>query len=69
MSTGVGITAASEDDAVALFRRAWPTAYQITAITIIADMREVDQGHVAPNMENWMKRGIWYPRGYQHLTS
>jgi len=67
MSRGVGITAYSEDDAKALFRLAWPTAYKILSIEPIKDMRDIDQDHVAPNMENWFRRGIWYPSGYTHF--
>jgi len=68
MSRGVGITAHSEDDAVALFRLAWPTSYKIIGIEPIEDMQTLDQDHVAPNMENWLRRGIWYPRGYAHIS-
>jgi hypothetical protein len=68
MSRGVGITAHSEGDAIVLFRLAWPTSYKIVAIEPIEDMQTIDQEHVAPNMENWLKRGIWYPRGYAHFS-
>jgi hypothetical protein len=68
MSPNVGITAYSLDDAEKLFRAAWPVPYKIVRIEVIGDMQDIDQNHVAPNMENWMKRGIWYPRGYTHLT-
>jgi hypothetical protein len=66
---GAGITAYSEQDAAALFRLAWPNAYKIVEIAIIRDMREIDQNHVAPNMGNWMKRGIWYPRGREYISN
>ena len=69
MSRGVGITAHSEDDAVALFRLAWPTSYKIISIEPIEDMQALDQDHVAPNMENWLRRGLWYPRGYAHFSN
>jgi hypothetical protein len=66
-SLGVGVTAYSEDDARTLFRLAWPSAYEIVEIKVIKDMRDIEQNHVVPNMEFWMKRGIWYPRGYTHI--
>jgi hypothetical protein len=69
MSRGVGITANSEDDARTLFRLAWPTAYKIMSIEEIVDMRDVDQDHVAPNMGNCLRRGIWFPIGYGHITN
>ncbi len=69
MSLGVGLTAYSEDDAQTLFRLAWPTAYEIVKIEPIADMRSIDQNHVAPNMGNFLKRGIWYPLGYAHISN
>jgi len=68
MSRGVGVTVASEDDARTLFRLAWPSAYQIVSVAIIHDMRDIDQEHVVPNSVSWMKRGVWYPRGYAHLA-
>lgn len=61
MSLGVGVTAWSEEDAISLFRRAWPTD-KIVGIQAINDIRDIDQGHVAPNMGDWLRRGIWFPR-------
>jgi hypothetical protein len=69
MSLGVGITAHSEDDARALFHVAWPKGHEIVEIRPIADMREIDQNHVAPNMGNWLRRGIWYPQGYADVSN
>jgi hypothetical protein len=66
-SLGVGITAISEDDARALFRLAWPED-RIASIAPIRDMRDIEQNHVAPNMGNWFKRGIWYPMGHDQIS-
>ena len=63
MNLGVGVTAQSEEDAVALFRNVWP-ADQIVDIKAISDIRDLDQAHVAPNIGNWLRRGIWFPRGH-----
>jgi hypothetical protein len=68
MGPGVGVTAHSEDDAELLFRLAWPTAHKVLKIQAIEDMRNIDQNHVAPNMESWLRRGIWYPRGYTDIS-
>ena len=68
MGLGVGVTAHSEVDAELLFRLAWPSAHKIVSIQVIEDMRKIDQNHVAPNMEDWLRRGIWYPRGYTHIS-
>jgi hypothetical protein len=69
MSLGVGITANSEVDARALFHQALSITYKIVEIQPIEDMQTIDQNHVAPNMENWHKRGIWYPSGYGNISN
>ena len=66
---GVGITASSDEDAIALCRAAWPDVSEIITIRAVSDMREIDQNHVAPNMGNWFKRGIWYPLGYDRISN
>jgi hypothetical protein len=65
---GVGVTAYSEDDAQFLFGSAWPSVHKILRIQAIEDMRNIDQNHVAPNMEDWVRRGIWFPKGYTHIS-
>lgn len=57
MSLGVGVTARSEEDALGLFRRVWP-AERILSIQVAKDMSDIDQKHVAPNMGDWLRRGI-----------
>jgi len=51
-----------------LFRLAWPESYTIVTITPVIDMLDIDQSHVAPNMGNFLKRGIWYPQGQEHIS-
>lgn len=65
---GVGITASSEEHARALFLAAWPAGRRIAAIRPVTDMRDIEQNHVAPNMGNWLKLGIWYPQGFEHIS-
>ncbi len=66
---GVGITANSEDDAIIIYRLTWPDTAPEISISAITDMRELDQNHVAPNMGNCFKRGIWYPLGYDQISN
>ena len=61
---GVGITARSETDARALFDESLGASHKLLGIKPIADMAQLDQNHVVPNMGNWFQRGIWYPLGY-----
>ena len=69
LSLGAGITAISEADAKALFQVAFGPDFQITKVEPIADMRDLEQNHVVPNMGNWFKRGVWYPLGYEHTSN
>jgi len=66
---GVGITARSKDDAAALFRLAFGEAHEFLSIEPIDDMRSIDQNHVMPNMGNALRRGIWFPRGFDHISN
>jgi hypothetical protein len=62
-----GVTAFSEEDALAILARmvfagqAMPDVLEVRADV---DVRDLDQGHVTPNMgpPNW--RGVWYPKGF-----
>ena len=64
----VGITARSAEDARTLFDLAFGASYVFVNIEPIADMRDLDQNHVVPNMGNWFRRGIWYPLGYAQIS-
>jgi hypothetical protein len=68
MSLGMGVTARSPGDAISLLREVWPTD-RIVDIRAIADIAELDQRHVVPNMGNWLQRGIWFPLGYEHISN
>ena len=62
-----GVPAYDEADALGIIRHlafegsAMPEVQEILADV---DVRDLDQGHVIPNMTppNW--RGIWYPKGF-----
>lgn len=68
LSLGAGITAYSEADARLLFEAAFGSGVRISEVQPIADMREIEQNHVAPNMGNWFNRGIWFPLGYEQIS-
>jgi len=68
MTLGYGITARSAEDAEALLRLVVPAEYAINDTTWVRDTRSLDQGHVVQNMGNLLRRGIWFPLGYDHLT-
>ena len=61
---GVGITARSDQDALAIFEARFGSKYRPAQVTVIRDMNKLEQNHVAPNMGNWFVRGIWFPLGY-----
>ncbi len=62
---GYGITAYDEADARSIlsFVAFDGEAPEISEVKVDVDVRDLDQGHVIPNMNppNW--RGIWYPKG------
>ena len=62
---GVGITAQSELDALALLENAFGGEIRPRRVARVHDATELDHNHVVPNMGNWLKRGVWYPRGYE----
>ncbi|MBC7985076.1 MAG: hypothetical protein H7X93_00160 [Sphingomonadaceae bacterium] len=66
-SLGVGITACSETDALEIFEAAF--GLPATRASLVRSADELDQGHVIPNMGNWLKRGIWFPRGHEHISN
>ncbi|MBN9221549.1 MAG: hypothetical protein J0I79_26700 [Mesorhizobium sp.] len=65
---GIGVTARSEADALQLLSQAFPSKRAIS-IEVINDMNDLDQNHVIPNLDaaNWLRRGIWFPQGYEHI--
>ena len=69
LNLGIGVTAHSEADAIAIVSAAIPDE-AIASTDLIADMRTIEQNHVAANMEpDWLQRGIWYPRGYRAISN
>jgi hypothetical protein len=62
------VTAYSLDDAKSLLDqsvfkdRTWP---QVVEIIEDVDVSTLDRGHVIPNMEPPVWRGVWFPIGYR----
>ncbi|HEY8830972.1 MAG TPA: hypothetical protein VIM21_00555 [Gemmatimonadaceae bacterium] len=63
---GVGVTAATLDEATALAeqakRRFWPDARPLGTARQDIDVKNLDQKHVVPNIGPVGVRGVWYPR-------
>jgi len=64
LNLGAGITAISEADARVLFAETFEPVCRIERIVAVTDIRDIEQGHVVPNMGNWFRRGVWFPLGY-----
>jgi hypothetical protein len=67
VALGCGVTAYDLDDAIALLREhvfdGEPPP--ITRVIENIDLSTLDEGHVLPNMEPHVWRGIWFPLGYR----
>jgi len=65
---GCGVTAYDYDDAVRLVR---DVVFEGGALPAIAnhvpdvDVSNLDASHVQPNMGNVLRRGVWFPLGYE----
>lgn len=64
---GVGVTAIDQDDAIKIINQKifkGATMPGIKRMVENIDIRDLDQGHVLPNINppNW--RGVWFPKGY-----
>jgi hypothetical protein len=63
---GCGVTAVDRRDAEEVVRAEVFDGAALPAVReVIADVdvRELDQGHVVPNMGDPSVRGVWFPRG------
>lgn len=64
---GCGVTALDRTDALQILQT-YVFGDQVVApiarVIEDIDIRELDQGHVVPNMEPPNGRGVWFPRGY-----
>ena len=70
LRVGCGVTAYGREDALQILRRQVFEGGPIPKVTHMikdVDVRMLDQGHVLPNMEVVVVRGVWFPRGYAFL--
>ena len=68
LNIGCGVTARNREDAISLMRErifgSWPMPAIASCIEDV-DVSTLDKGHVLPNMGPVVKRGIWFPLGYE----
>jgi hypothetical protein len=69
LNLGAGVTARSETDAKEIFRSAFGSSFVIESALPVTDIRELDQNHVVLNMGNWLRRGVWFPLGYDQIAN
>lgn len=63
---GAGVTAQSPQEALEIVSGAFGIRERHLSARRILDMSELEQNHVAPNMDpHWMIRGIWYSPGHR----
>jgi hypothetical protein len=65
---GCGVTAHSYDDALFILSQTIFKDQIMPAVVEMiedVDIRTLDQGHVVPNMEAPVWRGVWFPKGYR----
>jgi len=63
---GIGVTAYSRAEAVELATKAAVRlTWRVDPETVVenVDVRDLDQGHVVPNMGVVTWRGVWFPKG------
>jgi hypothetical protein len=64
---GCGVTAFSPEDALSLIRQHVLRGAEVpkpSSLVADVDVRTLDAGHVIPNMEAPVSRGIWFPMGF-----
>jgi hypothetical protein len=64
---GCGVTATTEDEAIASVKRRVFADGDLPPIRTLlpdVDVSTLDPGHVRPNMGNPSVAGIWFPQGY-----
>lgn len=62
---GIGVTAWSLDEAASLATKAaQDLSWEFDGAQVVedVDVRDLDQGHVIPNMGVVSWRGVWYPK-------
>lgn len=62
---GIGVTAYSQEDAQFILSQKINKKLKIESFTVINSLEDLEQNHVLSNMEEFIHRGIWYPKGYK----
>ena len=68
LERGLGITAIDEADVRRLAGEAAGRDVALESIRWIRDAAELDVNHVVPSMGNLLRHGMWFLRGFEHLT-
>ncbi len=71
LSLGCGVTARDHEDALSILGETVFSGQAIPPIREViedVDIAGLDQGHVVPNMEPPIFRGVWFPKGYTFLS-
>ncbi len=64
---GCGVTAYSYEDALAIINEKVFQSAPLPQIKLVVenvDVSTLDSNHIQPNMELAIKRGVWFPLGY-----
>jgi hypothetical protein len=67
---GCGVTAFSLEDALRVLQRDMMGGRPVPSplrVVEDGDVSTLDHGHVIPNMDECVTRGIWFPRGFRPL--
>ena len=71
LQLGCGVTARDYEDALSILGETVFSRQTIPPIQNViedVDIGSLDQGHVVPNMEPPIFRGVWFPKGYTFLS-
>jgi hypothetical protein len=64
LNLGAGVTGRDEADARALIRAAFGDV-EVAHIGVVDDIRSLEANHVRPNMGDFLRRGVWFPKGHE----
>jgi len=66
LGLGCGVTARSEADAIEILHERVPQSRLLKIRRVIGGvaLSDLDQGRVVPNMGVWIRRGVWFPQGF-----
>ena len=64
---GCGVTAYDLDDAMSFVTKVFTgfPAPKVRRVTADIDVSTLDERHILPSMGNVLRRGVWFPLGYE----